>query len=66
MQVKQLWDCIYMVQCQIDQWKLTLWDDIDTNVMEDQTKIFMKEIRAFSKFLKVSKAHIGIDNIINN
>ena len=51
--MKQLWDCIFMVMCQFEQWKVTLWKDIDTDMMEEQTKLFMKEIRAFSKFLKV-------------
>jgi dynein heavy chain len=47
-------------------WKLTLWADIDTDMMEDGTKAFVKAIREFPKFMKVSKAHIGIDGLVKN
>ena len=64
--VKNLWDVNVMVNSQFAMWKLTLWADIDTDMMEDGTKAFVKAIREFPKFMKVSKAHIGIDGLVKN
>ena len=43
--LKNLWDLVYMVTCQVNVWQQTLWDDINTDDMEDQTKSFVKDIR---------------------
>jgi dynein heavy chain len=64
--VKNLWDVSVMVATQFDVWKLTLWADIDTDMMEDQTKAFKKDINAFTKFIKLSKAHMGVDGQVKN
>ena len=64
--MKQLWDCICMVTTQIDQWTTTLWDDITTEAMEDQSRQFVKECRALPKHARDSNAAKKLDSTVKN
>lgn len=42
---KDVWDTVSLCDRQFEVWKKTLWNDIDTDVMEDASKAFVKEVR---------------------
>lgn len=42
---KDVWDTVALCDRQFEVWKKTLWNDIDTDVMEDASKAFVKEVR---------------------
>ena len=64
--LKQLWDLICMVTSQMDQWTTTLWEDIATDVMEDQTRAFAKEIRGLHKSVRECRAAKALELLVKN
>lgn len=41
---KDVWDTVALCERQFEVWKKTLWNDIDTDIMEDASKAFVKEV----------------------
>ena len=44
---KDVWDTHLLCQLQFNEWKKTLWNDINTESMEDASKVFVKEVSLF-------------------
>ena len=40
--LKQLWDYIFLVRTCIDDWRMTMWTDIDVENMDMECKKFAK------------------------
>eukprot|EP00698_Gefionella_okellyi_P007644 TRINITY_DN186_c0_g1_i3.p1 TRINITY_DN186_c0_g1~~TRINITY_DN186_c0_g1_i3.p1 ORF type:complete len:1316 (+),score=388.60 TRINITY_DN186_c0_g1_i3:1699-5646(+) len=66
MLVKTLWDQATMVAEQIEEWKQTLWVAINTDAMEEVTKIFSKDIRLINKRARVWDAYSGLEQVVKN
>lgn len=41
---KDVWDTLSLCEQQFEVWKKTLWNDINTEEMEDASKAFVKEV----------------------
>lgn len=41
---KDVWDTLALCEQQFEVWKTTLWNDINTEQMEDASKAFVKEV----------------------
>lgn len=41
---KDVWDALSLCEQQFEVWKKTLWNDINTEHMEDASKAFVKEV----------------------
>jgi len=50
--LKSVWDMISLVKAQVNDWKETLWKDINTDLMEESAKNFSKDLRALPKRAK--------------
>ena len=55
--VKSLWDLVCIVQSQVDEWKEVLWDEIDPEKMEEETKVFSKMVRLLDKSVRGWQAY---------
>ena len=64
--LKGLWDMIYAVLTSIDDWKTTLWSDINVETMEMECKRFVKEIRSLDKEMRAWDAFTGLDSTVKN
>lgn len=64
--LKQLWDMIEVVLSSIDEWKYTLWADINVENMEMECKRFVKEIRGLDKEMRAWDAFTGLDSTVKN
>ena len=64
--LKQLWDMIEVVLSSIDEWKFTLWADINVENMEMECKRFVKEIRGLDKEMRAWDAFTGLDSTVKN
>lgn len=64
--LKGLWDMIYAVLTSIDDWKTTLWSDINVESMELECKRFVKEIRSLDKEMRAWDAFTGLDSTVKN
>ena len=64
--LKGLWDYINMVNGIFEDWKKTLWREIDGDVMETECKKLNKELRLFDKETRVWEAYSDIENVIKN
>eukprot|EP00741_Cyanophora_paradoxa_P004754 tig00000828_g4612.t1 len=63
---KELWDAASMVLGQVEEWKGTLWNDINTEFMDEETKKFVKEIRALDKRARGYDAYSGLETVVKN
>jgi hypothetical protein len=45
---KDVWDTLALCEQQFAVWKKTLWNDINTEAMEDASKAFVKEVHSSS------------------
>jgi dynein heavy chain len=59
--VKTVWDVDDMIISQLDEWKKTQWEDINTSVIDEQFKAFLKELRALAKPTRAWDVYTGID-----
>lgn len=44
---KQLWDFVHMVKSWIDEWKATLWKNMDSEFMDMELKRFSKDLKGW-------------------
>ncbi|KAK9867723.1 hypothetical protein WJX84_004647 [Apatococcus fuscideae] len=63
---KDVWDCASMIEQQFKEWRATLWKDIRTDIMEDGTKTFAKEVKALPKGVKDESVFKGLDQSLKN
>ena len=64
--LKTLWDMIYLVVGSIEDWKYTLWKDINVENMEMECKKFVKDIRSLDKEMRAWDAFNGLDSTVKN
>ena len=65
-QLKQLWDFTYLVQTSFEDWKTTLWKDIDVESMDVESKRFAKYVRSLDKEMKDWNIFSGLETTIKN
>ena len=65
-QLKQLWDFTYHVRTSIEEWKTTLWKDIDVENMDVESKKFAKYVRSLDKDVKDWNIFCGLETTIKN
>jgi len=64
--VKEVWDLNNIVNSSMDEWRLTLWDAIDVESMENDTKRFAKEIRTIDKEARGWDVFNGMETTVRN
>ncbi|NXU59271.1 DYH17 protein, partial [Turnix velox] len=64
--LKELWDMIFLVNTNIDDWKTTRWKDINVEQMDIDCKKFAKDIRSLDKEMRSWDAFTGLDNTVKN
>ena len=64
--VKEVWDVVVYISSQLDEWKLTLWNDIDVEFIEEQAKLFSREIKTIDKGAKSYDVYIGLTAMLKN
>ena len=55
-----MWDMVCLVKAQVNDWKETLWKDINTDLMEEAAKNFSKDLRALPKRAKYGGTFLSI------
>ena len=58
--LKQLWDYMFLVRTCIDDWRTTMWVDIDVENMDMECKKFSKDVRALDKEMRNWNAFLGV------
>ena len=64
--VKEVWDLNKIVLTSMEQWKSTLWKDINVESMENDTKRFAKEIRSINKEARSWDVFCGMETKVKN
>ena len=64
--LKALWDTIELVNSSVDDWKTTLWREINVETMEMACKKFVKDIRSLDKEMRAWDAFSGLDSAVKN
>lgn len=64
--LKTLWDLITMVNLQYNDWKTKLWKQIKADVLIEQNKIFLKQIKDVPKDVRLFKGCQVITEKVNN
>ncbi len=64
--LKSVWDVIGSVDTQLAIWRRTLWNDINIEFMEDETKKFVKEIRGLDKLLRAFEVFSTLETDVKN
>ncbi len=62
--LKALWDYISIVCSTFEDWKQTLWKEINAESMDADCKKFAKEIRSLDKEMRVWDAYNGMNNML--
>ncbi|XP_076154706.1 dynein axonemal heavy chain 17-like isoform X2 [Alosa pseudoharengus] len=63
---KELWDMILLVKGNMDDWKTTLWKDINVDDMDMETKKYAKDIKGLDKEMRAWDAFSGLDSMVKN
>ena len=64
--LKQLWDQAFLVRTAIEEWKLTLWVNIDVENMDIECKKFAKDLRGFDKEMRDWNLFKGLETNVKN
>ncbi|XP_070581054.1 dynein beta chain, ciliary-like isoform X2 [Ptychodera flava] len=64
--LKSLWDMIVLVRSSIEDWKTTLWQEINVEQMEMDCKKFAKDIRSLDKEMRAWDAYGGLESTVKN
>ncbi|UYV64230.1 DNAH9 [Cordylochernes scorpioides] len=64
--LKQLWDYIYLIRIVIEEWKKTLWKEINVEFMDMECKRFGKEIRGLDKEMRPWDGYIQVEATVKN
>jgi dynein heavy chain len=64
--VKDVWDTSSLVELQFKDWRKTLWDNIRTDMMEDGTKSYVKDVKSLPKKVRDRDCYVGLDLSVKN
>ena len=64
--MKFVWDYIELVKTSIDEWKKTMWQEIDVENMDMECKEYSKDLRSFDKATRECSAFIGLESMVKN
>ena len=64
--MKLVWDYIQLVSTTIDEWKKTLWHEIDVENMDMECKKYSKDLRGFDKDTRELSAFLGLESMVKN
>jgi dynein heavy chain len=64
--VKDVWDTSALVEQQFSDWRTTLWGDIRTDMMEDGTKGYVKDVKGLPKKIRTADCYTGLDLSVKN
>jgi dynein heavy chain len=64
--LKTMWDLVGLVTYMFDQWKTTLWDEIDTDQMESRCRELSKDMRKLDKEIKGWEVFTGLDQTVKD
>lgn len=64
--LKTLWDYVFLVRTSIDDWKTTLWENINVEQMDMDCKKFAKDIRGLDKEMRAWDTYSGVENTVKN
>src|SRR6218665_1659501 len=64
--LKSLWDYIFNVRASIDDWKTTLWKDINVEQMDVDCRRFAKDTRGLDKEMRAWDTFTGLENTVKN
>lgn len=64
--LKTLWDHVYVVRCSIEDWKTTLWSNINVEQMDMDCKKFAKDIRMLDKEMRAWDTYTGVEDTVKN
>ena len=64
--MKQLWDVVELVHSSIEEWKTTLWREVNVETMDIDLKKFVKDIRMLDKEMRAWDAFGGVDSTVKN
>ncbi|KAI8914343.1 dynein heavy chain and region D6 of dynein motor-domain-containing protein [Gorgonomyces haynaldii] len=64
--LKTLWDLLGLVTFMFNQWKTTLWTEIDTDAMENRCRDLSKDLRKLDKEIKGWDAYSGLDQMVKD
>uniref|UniRef100_H2ZKB3 AAA+ ATPase domain-containing protein n=1 Tax=Ciona savignyi TaxID=51511 RepID=H2ZKB3_CIOSA len=61
-----VWDLVQLVRTSTDDWKTTLWADINVEQMDIDCKRFAKDIRTLDKEARAWDVFGGLDSLVKN
>ncbi|KAG8446024.1 hypothetical protein GDO86_013774 [Hymenochirus boettgeri] len=64
--LKELWDMIFLVTSNMNDWQTTRWREINVENMDLECKRFAKDIRNLDKEMRAWDAFTGLDNEVKN
>ena len=64
--LKTLWDMVQLVSSSFNDWKTTLWKDINVEQMDTDCKKFVKDIRTLDKEMRAWDVFTGMDSMVKN
>lgn len=63
--LKSLWDYVSIVCSTFEDWRRTLWKEINAESMDADCKKFAKEIRSLDKEMRAWETYTGKPNVSN-
>ena len=64
--LKTLWDFVYIVRTSIDDWKTTLWREINVEQMDIDCNRFSKNIKLLDKDVRAWNVYAGAESTVRN
>jgi len=64
--LKQVWDMIGMVTITFEEWRTTKWEEIDVEMLQEQSKKLAKEIKTLPREVKNWPAYKGLEDAVKN
>ena len=64
--LKIIWDLVGLVNYMFEEWRSTLWNDIDTDAMENRCRELAKELRKMDKEIKGWDVYTGLDQMVKD
>ncbi|KAJ3096963.1 hypothetical protein HDU97_005410 [Phlyctochytrium planicorne] len=64
--LKSVWDVVSLVTFMFEEWRTTLWTEIDTDFMENRCRDLAKELRRMDKEIKGWDVYNGLDQMVKD
>ncbi|KAI8853660.1 dynein heavy chain and region D6 of dynein motor-domain-containing protein [Chytridium lagenaria] len=64
--LKSVWDVVSLVTFMFEEWRTTLWTEIDTDSMENRCRDLAKELRRMDKEIKGWDVYSGLDQMVKD